>query len=94
MPAMNRESSWDFRDREELVVGHEYNEEGFIIKKADFRYLELIKHDIEQAYFEFISISREENIKIENAHHLISHEQSNDLRLHIMHKIYQNTFYS
>ena len=91
MPAMNRESSWDFRDSQELVLGHEYNEEGFIITKADHRYLELIKHDIQQAYFEFISIRGENSINIENAHHVISHEQSNDLRLHIMQKIYRNT---
>ena len=92
MPAMNRESSWDFRDSQELVLGHEYNEEGFIITKADHRYLELIKHDIQQAYFEFISIRGENGINIENAHHVISHEQSNDLRLHIMQKI-TNTSY-
>ena len=87
---MNSDSSWDFRDCQELVVGHEYNEEGFIIEKADFKYLELIKQDIEQAYFEFVGISGEHN-ELENAHNSISHEQSNDLRLHVMQKIYRNT---
>ena len=50
MPAMNAESSWDFRDNQELTASHAYNKEGYIIEKADFQYLELIKHDIERAF--------------------------------------------
>ena len=83
---MNRESSWDFRDSQELLAGHEYNEEGFIIEKADCKYLELIKKDIEQAYCEFVGISGQRHCPLENAHNSISHEESNDLRLHVMQK--------
>lgn len=88
---MNSKSSWDFRDSQELVVNHEYNKEGYIIEKADFQYLESIKNDIERAYFEFASISVDTCKDLENAHLSISHEESNNLRLHIMQKIYQNT---
>ena len=89
MPAMNSKSSWDFRDSQELVVSHEYNNEGYIIEKADFQHLGLIKNDIEKAYFEFASISGEKCKNLENAHLSIPHEDSNDLRLYIMQKIYK-----
>ncbi|WP_186498502.1 sporadic carbohydrate cluster 2OG-Fe(II) oxygenase [Synechococcus sp. A15-24] len=91
MPAMNAESSWDFRDNQELTASHAYNKEGYIIEKADFQYLELIKHDIERAFYEFPSITRKDVQKLENAHYSISHDQSNNLRLHIMKKLYRNT---
>ena len=88
---MNSKSSWDFRDNEELVASQEYNEEGYIIEKADFEYLQLIKEDIERAYYEFGNIRGEKYTDLENAHYSITHEESNDLRLHIMQKIYQKT---
>ena len=91
MPAMNSESSWDFRDDQELAASDEYNKEGYIIEKADFQYLELIKHDIERVFYEFASITGREVQKLENAHLSISHDKSNDLRLHIMKNLYQNT---
>ena len=91
MPGMNSESSWDFRDSQELVASHAYNKEGFIIEKADFQYLELIKNDIEKAFHEFTNIIGKEAKELENAHLSISHDKSNDLRLHIMKNIYQNT---
>ena len=46
--AMNSESSWDFRGIQELTVSHEYNKEGYITGKANFKHLELIKKDIEK----------------------------------------------
>lgn len=88
---MNSESSWDFRESQELVASHEYNKEGYIIEKADFQYLELIRNDIERAYFEFFSVTGKKVQDLQNAHLSISHEKSNDLRLHIMQNIYQNT---
>lgn len=88
---MNEESSWDFRDKQELVVSCEYNKEGYIIRKADFEYLELIKNDIESAYLEFASLDAEESKSLESAHLSIHQEDSNNLRLYIMHKINQNT---
>ncbi len=88
---MNSERSWDFRENQELVASHEYIQEGYIIEKADFQYLKLIKQDIERAYFEFVNIVNKETYNLENAHLSISHEKINDLRLFIMQNIYQNT---
>lgn len=93
MPAMNDKNSWDFRDSQELVASSKYSKEGFIIEKADFHYLELIKSDIEKAYAEFVRDKGEKYRRLENAHLSISHEESNDLRLHIMHKIFKNTLF-
>ena len=91
MPAMNSESSWDFRDNQELAESHAYNKEGYIIEKANIQYLKLIKNDVERAFHEFTSINREEVQKLENAHLSISNEKSNDLRLYIMKSLYQDT---
>ena len=97
---MNSKSSWDFRDNNELAASKTYNEEGYIIKKANYHFLELIKNDIEKAYFEFPGINKEKYKGLENAHLSISAEESNNLRLHIMktickttsfHKNYYNT---
>ena len=91
MPAMQKSSSWDFRDTQELSASHEYNKEGYIIRAADLQHLELLKNDIEQAYWEFNSTTLEKCTSLENAHFSISQEDSNDLRLYVMHKIYQDT---
>ena len=88
---MNSKNSWDFRDNQELAASHAYNKEGYLIEKADFQYLELIKNDIESAFYEFASLSGKEARNLENAHMSISNEKSNDLRLHIMKILYQNT---
>ena len=88
---MNSQSSWDFRDQQELIVSHEYNKEGFIIENADHQYLELIKGDIERAYLEFASIGSGKPKALESAHLSISHEDSNDLRLYIMKSVYKTT---
>ena len=58
---MHEDSSWDFRESQELAASREYNKEGFIIRKADLKYLELIKNDIERIYFEFSGISTKKN---------------------------------
>ena len=91
MLAMKCENSWDFRDNQELTISHAYNKEGYITEKANFQYLELMKHDIEKAFHEFTDITRNTSQELERAHRLISHEKSNDLRLHIMKKLNQNT---
>ena len=90
-PAMNDKSSWDFRDHKELVASEKYNREGYLIEEANFKYLEFIKNELEKAYLEFASIKNKDCKRLERAHFSISHEDSNDLRLHIMDKIYQNT---
>ena len=91
MQAMKSGISWDFRDSQELIASSEYNKEGYIIQKADLHYLKFIKNDVEKAYFEFSEDSGGKYNDLESAHNSIPKESSNDLRLHIMQKIYQNT---
>ena len=88
---MSSENSWDFRENQELAVSDVYNKIVYVVEKADFKYLELIKNDIERAYIEFASISRSKVQDLEKAHMSISHENSNNLRLHIMKNIYRST---
>ena len=90
---MTDESSWDFRDSREKIASDEYNKVGYIIEDADSQYLELIKNDIESAYFEFVKARGGICENLENAHLSILHEDSNDLRLHIMNKLYQSTIF-
>ncbi len=94
MQVMKSESSWDFRDSQELIASHEYNKEGYIIEKADFQYLELMRNDIERAYLGFAGNASGKYTDLESAHHSISKEDINDLRLHIMERIYQNTTFN
>ncbi len=91
---MNNERSWDFRDSEEVIASHKYSAEGFIIEKGDFRYLELVKSDIERAYAEFVEEKGAKYQNLEKAHLSITHKDSNDLRLHIMHKLFKNTCFN
>ena len=91
MRVMNNTSSWDFRDSQELAAGQEYNKKGYIIEKANLEHLELIKNDIERAYLEYSDITLEKCKKLEKAHLSISQEEVNELRLHIMQRINQNT---
>ena len=85
---MKNKESWDFRDRKELDASHEYNKVGYIIEKADTQYLKLIKDDIEKAY---VSLQRRRAHTNLEMHLSVADENSNDLRLHIMEKIFQST---
>ena len=84
-------TSWDFRSGQELLLSEAYAKEGYVIENADFKYLERMKCEIESAYREFTTARKKKNTSLINAHHEISHEESNDLRLYIMHKISQGS---
>ena len=88
---MDTNDSWDFRDKQELIISEKYNKEGFIVDAANFEYLELIKGDIQKEYCNFTGLNSERYKELEKAHLSISHEDSNDLRLHIMNKINRDT---
>lgn len=82
---------WDFRDSQELQMSSDYEEKGYIIENADYEHLELLKEGIENAFLEFNNAQNHSFAKLENAHHVVSHEESNDLRLFIMQRMNQST---
>ena len=92
---MRAETSWDFRSSQELLLSETYAKEGYVIENADFEHLEYMKNAIETAFREFL-FSRSKDyttITLMNAHQAISNEESNDLRLYIMHKISEGTIF-
>ena len=88
---MNFERSWDFRSKHEMTTSSEYNRKGYIIDKANIEYLQLVKNDIECSYHEFTNKCKEDCGSLEKAHLSISHDESNDLRLHIMRSFNEGT---
>ena len=88
---MNTSSSWDFRDEDEVQLGSIYTEAGYLVADANYKYLELMKETIEVSFLEFIDIEGRKRIPLEKAHEVIAHDESNDLRLHIMEKAFQGT---
>ena len=79
---------WDFRDRNELILSNSYETDGFIINLADREYLDLLKREIEDAFLEYTNANCLRATSLENAHHVVAHSQSNDLRLFIMQKLF------
>tara|TARA_B100002051_G_scaffold221936_1_gene216060 strand:- start:3299 stop:4108 length:810 start_codon:yes stop_codon:yes gene_type:complete len=90
---MQTETSWDFRSSQELLTSDTYAKEGYVIEDADFHYLERMKNAIETSFREFLSSRNKEHTTLINAHQIISHEESNDLRLYIMQKISEGTIF-
>jgi len=88
---MRAKKSWDFRSSQELLLSNTYTKEGYVIADADFKYLECMKDAIETSFREFLSAQGKQYKALIDAHQAISHEQSNDLRLYIMHKISEGT---
>tara|TARA_B100000674_G_C37959874_1_gene971447 strand:+ start:1124 stop:1936 length:813 start_codon:yes stop_codon:yes gene_type:complete len=89
---MQTESSWDFRSSKELLLSDAYAKEGYVIEDADIEHLEYMKNAIEIAFKGFLR-SRNKQCKttLMSAHQVVSHEESNDLRLYIMQKISEGT---
>ena len=50
---MTTNTSWDFREKDELLLSSIYEKDGYIVQSADKKYLELLKKDIECAFCEF-----------------------------------------
>lgn len=82
---------WDFRSSQELSIGKVYEEKGYIIQKGEINYLDLLKEQIEAAFFNFNKTSGKGSISLEEAHQLIEHNESNNLRLHVMQQLFVNT---
>ena len=83
--------SWDFRSSREKLLSNAYVKDGYIIAEADLCYLESMKSAIKNAFMEFILDRNRERVTLENAHQVVSNEESNDLRLYIMQKISKGT---
>ena len=77
---MTGETSWDFRERDELSRSRIYVSEGYLIADANISYIEDLKADIENAFNEFNKINLKENVKLENAHQVIDSDRSNELQ--------------
>ena len=92
---MRAETSWDFRSGQELLLSDTYAKEGYVIEDADFEHLEYMKNAIETAFREFLSSRNKDysTTTLLSAHQAISNEESNDLRLYIMHKISKGTIF-
>lgn len=84
-------SPWDFRSIQEISIGRLYQQDGYIIDCGNLKYLDLIKNQIETAFFDFIKTSMAADVCLENAHQLIRNEESNNLRLHVMEKLFIDT---
>ena len=85
------ETNWDFRGKQELGVSSSYVSNGYVIADANLGYLASLKTDIENAFNEFNEINYNCKVKLEDAHQVIDHTKSNDLRLFIMQKLFQGT---
>lgn len=88
---MNLSTSWDFREDNETFLSSAYEDRGFVIEDADYKYLELLRRDIEAAFAGFAGKAGVSSIDLENAHKIVSSEESNNLRLYMMQKMFQGT---
>ena len=89
--AMNKRTSWDFRESQEISMSNSYETDGFIVERADQQYLDLLKSDLKTAYLEFTQTRYKKQTSLEEAHQVVSHSESNELRLFIMQKLFQGT---
>ena len=87
-------SQWDFRDQADLEISQRYESIGYTIEDADTNYIESMREEIENYFHEFTGRSNQNDSKLENAHQIISHKESNDLRLHIMRNIARDTLFN
>lgn len=84
---MIKSTPWDFRDEKELVISEEYEQVGYVIKDGDLKYIDLMRDEIKLSFNKFTKNKGREVSNLEDAHQLIKHDESNDLRLHIMHQL-------
>ena len=89
--SMSNGTSWDFRESQEILMSNFYENDGFIVESEDQKYLDLLKRDLEKAYLEFTQAHYKKQTSLEEAHRLVSHSESNELRLYIMQKLFQGT---
>lgn len=87
----SNETGWDFRGKQELFASNIYKTDGYLIDQANLEFLDLLKSDIEHAFLEYIDANLLSRVNLEDAHKVISFSESNNLRLHIMSKLFQGT---
>ena len=88
---MNKRTSWDFRESQEISMSNFYENDGFIVENADKHYLDLLKFDLERAYLEFIQTHSKKPTSLEDAHQVVSHSEATSLELYIMKVLCQGT---
>ena len=81
---MSNSTPWDFRSEEDLKVSLQYEKDGYVIENANYQHLESMKGKIEESFAEFAKSLGKNSVRLEQAHQIISHDSSNNLRLHIM----------
>ena len=91
MKRQNLTNSWDFRDKNEILMSDKYEENGYLITEGKSKHLELLKHKVETAFLEYIGDNNRCSRILEKAHQEIKSEESNELRLFIMSRINQDT---
>lgn len=88
---MQERTSWDFRSRQELLISDAYTKDGYVIRDADLKHLNFMKSAIETAFIEFTRARKKKKTSLINAHEVISHEESNELRVYIMNRVCEGT---
>lgn len=88
---MAKRATWDFRDKQELILCDAYQRDGYVIERADYKYLELLKKDIEEGFLGYLGGSNSDHISLENAHNVVKNEDSNNLRLWMMNTLFNGT---
>lgn len=78
---------WDFRDQADLETSEQYEKVGYVIEEADAKHLQSLKKDVEAHFNAFIETLGQKASTLENAHDVVRHDESNDLRLYILQKI-------
>ena len=91
---MSNSTPWDFRSEEDLKVSLQYEKDGYVIEDADCQHLESMKQKIMESFAEFTKYLKRDVVELEQAHTVISHDSSNDLRLHIMQALSKNNSFN
>lgn len=91
MKSKDGKGIWDFRSKRELLLGNKYKKDGYIIESGNMEYLGILKKIIEDIFEEFLQKRKKSTVSLENAHQVIGHEESNDLRLYIIEKFSKDT---
>ena len=88
---MNDQASWDFRNQEELSMSIKYATEGYIIENADVKYLDMMRQEIINSFMRYTDFHSKTKTSLEDAHHVVLHDESNRLRLFIMQSLFKGT---
>ena len=61
MQKVNEQSSWDFREGQELLMGQTFENVGYIVDNADLINLNLMKDEVLDSYHLFTDIHGKKN---------------------------------